>query len=254
MGDPRSNKGDVWIRDLTRGVNSRFSLGAGNNFRPVWSADGGSIIFTTDRDGPLDLYEKSTRGQSGEKVLLHSDEPKYASSCTRDGRYIAYATQNPKSAWDLWVLPTFGDRKPIPLVVSPFVETQPMFSPDGRFVAYVSTESGRGEIYVQTFPEGAGKWQVSNTGGTDPSWRADGKELFYRSPDQKLMAVEIRTAGEFQAGIPQSLYSIRIQPGPARNKYAVSPDGQRFLFVAPLGRESMSPTTVVVNWFAELRR
>ena len=150
--------------------------------------------------------------------------------------------------WDLWALPTFGDRKPIPVVVSPFVETQPMFSPDGRFVAFVSTESGREEIYVQTFPEAGGKWQVSNGGGTDPSWRGDGKELYYRSPDQKLMAVEVRGGADFQVGVPQALFALHVRPGAPRNKYAPSPDGQRFLFAAPLGRESMSPTTIVVNW------
>jgi Tol biopolymer transport system component len=253
--DPRSGKGDIWIRDLSRGVNSRFSLGAGNNFRPVWSPDGGSIVFTSDREGHLDLYEKSTRGQSAEKALMKGDDPKFASSWTRDGRYIGYWTLNPKTLGDIWALPTFGDRKPIPILVSPFAESHPMFSSDGRFVAYVSTESGRSEIYVQTFPDGAGKWQVSNGGGVDPSWRGDGKELYYRSPDQKLMAVEIRTAGgELEAGVPQALFAVRVQPGASRNKYVPSADGQRFLFDAPLGRESLSPTTVVVNWTAGLGR
>ena len=178
---------------------------------------------------------------------------KLAASWSRDGRYIAYSTQDPKTGWDLWALPTFGDRKPIPILVAPFVENTPMFSPDGRFVAYTSTESGRHEIYVQTFPDGGGRWQISNSGGADPSWRGDGKELFYRTPDQKLMAVEIRTTGgDVQAGIPQALFPVRIRQGNARNKYAASADGQRFLFDAPLGRESMSPTTVVLNWYVGL--
>jgi hypothetical protein len=107
----------------------------------------------------------------------------------------------------------------------------------------VSNESGREEIYAQTFPEPGGKWQVSNGGGSDPSWRGDGKELYYRSPDQKLMAVEIKTAGtDFQAGVPQALFPIRIRPGNPRNKYAPSPDGQRFVIAAPLGRDAMAPT------------
>jgi hypothetical protein len=123
-----------------------------------------------------------------------------------------------------------------------------MFSPDGRLVAYVSNESGRDEIYVQTFPDAGGKWQVSNGGGSDPSWRGDGKELYYRSPDQKLMAVEIRGGGDFQAGIPQALFVLRVRPGIPRNKYASSADGQKFLVAAPLGRDAMSPTTIVLNW------
>jgi dipeptidyl aminopeptidase/acylaminoacyl peptidase len=254
LTDPRSSKNDIWVRDLARGVNSRFTFGVGNNFRPLWSPDGASIVFSSDREGTPDLYEKATRGQGEEKLVLKSGEFKYASGWTRDGRYIGYSSQNPKSNLDVWALPTFGDRKPIPLVVGAFVEAQPVFSPDGRFVAYVSAESGGQEIYVQTFPDGGGKWQVSTGGGGDPSWKGDGKELYYRTPDQKLMAVEIRSAGEFQAGIPQALFPIRIQPGNARNKYLPSADGQRFLFVAPLGRESLSPTTVVLNWPAGLGR
>jgi len=253
LADPRSAKADIWVRDLARGVNSRFSLGPGNNFRPLWSADGGSIIFTSDRAGTPDLYEKPVRGQGAEKLLLHSDEPKFASSFSPDGRYMLYSSQNPKSLVDIWALPTFGERKPIPVAVGPFVEFNGVFSPDGRFVAYQSGESGRAEIYVQTFPDGAGRWQVSNGGGTDASWRGDGKELYYRSPDQKLMAVDIRTTGsELEAGIPKPLFPVAVRTGNARNKYMPSRDGQRFLIDAPLGRESMTPTTIVLNWPAGL--
>ena len=129
-----------------------------------------------------------------------------------------------------------------------------MFSPDGRFVAYQSNESGTQEIYVQSFPVASGKWQISSTGGSDPSWRRDGKELFYRSADQKLMAVEIQDMETFKAGIPKPLFPARLRSGVARNKYVASADGQRFLLVAPLGRESLIPTTVVLNWSSELGR
>ncbi len=252
LTDAGTAKGDIWVRDLARGVNSRFTLGAGNNVRPVWSPDGATIVFGSDRGGPFDLYEKSARGSGEEKLLFKSDEAKSASSWSSDGRYIAYVSRNPKTQFDLWALPTFGDRKPIPIAVSPFNEAAGVFSPDGRSIAYVSNESGRDEIYVQTFPGPGGKWQVSNGGGGDPSWRGDGKELFYRSPDQKLMAVEIRPGADFQAGVPQALFAIRIRPGNPRNKYAPAPDGQRFLIAAPLGRDSMSPTTIVLNWPAGL--
>ena len=254
FADPRTGKQDVWIRDLARGVASRFTLGASDNYRPVWSPDGGSIVFVSDRGGTPDLYEKSTRGQAAEKLLLHGEEAKWPSSWTRDGRYIGYTIQNPKTNLDIWALPTFGDRKPIPVVVGAFSERNPMFSPDGRYVAYVSNESGRDEIYIQTFPDAAGRWQVSNAGGGDPSWRGDGKELFYRSPDQKLMAVEIRSSAEFQAGIPKALFSAFVVSGTTRNRYASSPDGQRFVFVAPLGRDALGPTNVVVNWVGTLGR
>jgi Tol biopolymer transport system component len=236
------------VRDLVRGISSRFTLGTGDNFRAIWSPDATSIVFGSDRGGSSDIYEKSTRGQSAEKLLLHNDENKFATSWTRDGRYIAYTSQSPKTNLDIWALPTFGDRKPIAISNGPFSENLAMFSPDGRHVAYVSNESGRAEIYVQTFPETGGRWQVSTAGGTDPSWRGDGKELFYRSSDQKLMAVEIQSTGEFQAGIPKALFAATVVQGVSRNRYSPAPDGQRFIFVAPLGRDSLGPTNVVLNW------
>jgi len=220
----------------------------------VWSPDGGTVVFSSDRDGNFDLFEKPASGEGEEKPLLKNEEMKIASDWSRDGRYIAFSSRAQKTNWDIWVLPTFGDRKPIPVVVGAFLELTPAFSPDGRFIAYQSNESGRPEIYVRSFPGPGGKWQVSTSGGVDPRWRSDGKELFYRALDQKLMAVEIQVAASFQAGIPRPLFPGRTQPGTARNKYLSTADGQRFLFVAPLGRESMVPTTVVLNWSAELGR
>jgi Tol biopolymer transport system component len=129
-----------------------------------------------------------------------------------------------------------------------------MFSPDTRFVAYQSNESGRPEIYVQSFPVATGKWQVSSAGGSDPSWRADGKEIYYRSADQKLMAVDVQAGESFKAGIPKALFAARVQPGIARNKYVASADAKQFLFVAPRGRDALNPTTVVLNWSSELGR
>jgi hypothetical protein len=117
-----------------------------------------------------------------------------------------------------------------------------------------ANESGNAEIYVQSFPVAGGKWQISSAGGTDPSWRADGKELFYRSADQKLMAVEIQAGESFKAGIPRPLFAARVRTGTARNKYVAAADGERFLLVAPLGREALIPTTVVLNWHAGLGR
>ncbi|HEV2063116.1 MAG TPA: hypothetical protein VGS00_01035, partial [Thermoanaerobaculia bacterium] len=254
LNDSRSGKTDVWIRDLARGVNSRFTFGTGNNISPLWSPDGGTIVFSSDREGNYDLYEKPATGQGEEKLLLKNDEFKFACNWSRDGQYIAYSSAGKKTGWDTWALPTFGDRKPIPVITGSFNEFLPSFSPDGRFIAFVSNESGRPEIYVQTFPGRGGKWQVSTSGGSDASWRGDGKELFYRAADQKLMAVDIQLGSSFQAGIPRALFLARVQPGNARNKYVASADGQRFLFVAPLGREAIVPTTVVLNWNAELGR
>ena len=197
---------------------------------------------------------KPSTGQGEEKVLLKSNEGRViASDWSRDGKLLAYSLRT-KGGWDALVLPASGDGKPIPIARTPFNEIWPSFSPDGRFVVYQSNESGRAEIYVQTFPNASGKWQVSTAGGVDPSWRSDGKEIFYRAPDQKLMEVDVQAGETFQAGIPRSLFLARIPPGASRNRYVASADGQRFLFVAPLGRESMTPTTVVLNWFAELAK
>jgi len=135
-----------------------------------------------------------------------------------------------------------------------FRERNSHFSPDGKWAMYQSNESGRDEIYVQSFPVATGKFQVSTNGGTDPSWRADGKEIYYRSADQKLMAVEILGGETFKAGIPRPLFAARVQPGIARNKYVAAADAERFLLVAPLGRESLNPTTIVLNWNADLAR
>jgi Tol biopolymer transport system component len=253
--DPRSGKADIWLRDLARGVTSRFTFDAANEFQPVWSPDGGTIVFSSDRGGLFDLYQKAASGAGEEKLLLASDEAKFACDWSRDGKYIAYQSRGKKTLWDLWVMPTFGDRKPIPVLQTPFSESRPAFSPDGRWLAYQSNESGRPEIYVQAFPVAEGKWQVSTAGGVEPSWRRDGKELFYGTPDLKLMAVEIRAGGTFQAGIPQPLFQAHIQSiTNVRNHYLATADGQRFLMLAPLGRESMPPTTIVLNWSAELGR
>ncbi len=256
MNDPRSGKGDIWLRDLARGVTSRFTFDASaNEFQPIWSPDGGTIVFSSDRGGTFDLYQKAVSGGGEEKLLLQSDEMKFACDWSRDGKYIVYQSRGKKTLWDIWILPTFGDRKPIPVLQTPFSEFRPTLSPDGRWLAYQSNESGRAEIYVQAFPGPGGKWQVSTAGGVEPSWRRDGKELYYGTPDLKLMAVEIRPAETFEAGLPQPLFQAHIQTTlNVRNHYLASADGQRFLMLAPLGREAMPPTTLVLNWSAELGR
>ena len=254
LTDLRGGKGDIWIRDLARGVNSRFTFAAGNAYAPLWSSDGKTIVFASDREANPGLYEKSASGQGEEKLLLKEPALTVPVSFTPDGRLLAYQVRNPKTAWDILILPMAGDRKPVAFAAAPYNETGPTFSPDGRFLAYQSNESGRNEIYVQSYPGPGGKWQISSAGGTDPHWRGDGKEIYYRALDQKLMAVEIRAGDSLEAGIPQALFQGRVHIGNARNKFLPAGNGQRFLFVAPLGRESMTPTTVVLNWFAGFGR
>jgi eukaryotic-like serine/threonine-protein kinase len=159
-------------------------------------------------------------------------------------------------------LPLFGDRKPVPFVQGKFAATSAQFSPNGRYVAYTSNETGRHEVYVQTFPKATGKWQISTTGGEEPMWRRDGKELFYLSHGEsasggdKLMSVAVDTnSAAFQAGIPKELFETQLIPlWYWRNVYAVSPDGQRFLMIVPAAQAKPQPITVVLNWPALLKK
>jgi Tol biopolymer transport system component len=254
LSDPRTGKYDVWIRDLARAVSSRFTFGPGANRYPVWSPDGKTVVFSSDRAGQAGLYEKPGSGQGEEKLLFKSDAVVVATDWSRDGRYLVVQIRGSGTDNDVWALPTFGDRKPMQVVGGPLLQGQAVFSPDGRYIAYQSAESGRGEIYVQPFPGATGKWQVSNAGGADPRWRADGREIVYRAPDQKLMAVDVVAREGFEAGIPRPLFLEQVVPGPSRNKHLMSGDGKRFLIVAPLGRDALTPTTIVMNWHAELAR
>jgi Tol biopolymer transport system component len=248
--DPRSGKYVLWVRDLSRGVNSRFSFSEADTFTPLWSPDGGRLVYTSQ----IDLVEKSADGQGAETPLMKSEEMKIASDWSPDGRYIAVAIQAKQTNWDIWILPTFGDKKAFPWLKTSFIDLWPVFSPDGRYVAYQSNESGRMEVYVQSFPGPGGKWQISSAGGSEPHWRADGKELYYRSPDQKVMAVDIALGATAEAGAPRGLFTVHLDTGLARNRFLPSKDGQRFLLVATTRREAMTPTTVVLNWFADLGR
>jgi len=251
LGDPRSGKSDIWVRDLRRGVSSRFTFDTNGAFCPLFSPDGRRMVYTVTND----LFEKAVEGQGQETLLLKSDELKFASDWSRDGRTLAFCSQGKETSWDIWVLPTSGDRKPVPFLKTQFSELMPVFSPDGRFLAYQSNESGRMEVYVQGFPGPGGKWQISTSGGVEPHWRADGKELYYRAPGQKMMAVDVLTGGSgMTAGAPRLLFQGRFDLGIARNRYLPTADGRRFLTVAPLGREAMTPTTVVLNWYADLGR
>jgi dipeptidyl aminopeptidase/acylaminoacyl peptidase len=253
--DPRSGKVDIWIRDITRRISSRFTVGPGDNTGSIWSPDGSQVVFSSTRTGQGDLFVKPTNGHADETLLLGTEERKTPTGWSRDGRYIAYQSGSPTNKIDLWALPTFGDRKPIPVVVTAANESNLTFSPDGRFVAYGSDQSGTGQIYVQSFPTPTAVWQVSNAGGVDAVWRADGKELIYRAPDQRLMAVEMPGGEGSQPSVPHPLFLARLDftAFGGRNRIAVMPDGQRFILISPPARGALVPTTVVLNWAAELK-
>jgi eukaryotic-like serine/threonine-protein kinase len=192
-------------------------------------------------------------------VLLKSTEPTGPFDWPPDGKFILYGVLSPKTVSDIWILPLFGDQKPTIFIQTEFSETQARFSPDGRWVAYISNESGSFQVYVQSFPTSGGKWQVSTNGGAQPQWRRDGKELFFLGPDRKLMAVDVNGAGAtFVARVPKPLFEAHLSPifpgGPGSSYYAAGGDGQRFLVSTLVGEPAPAPLTIVLNWTAGLKR
>jgi Tol biopolymer transport system component len=252
-GRPLDTATNIWLLDFARGASTRLTFGSLAENSPVWAPDGSRIVFSSNRDGPFDLYQKPASGGKGEEVLFKSSADKAATSWSPDGRFLLYSVRNPKTKSDIWVLPLFGDRKPVPFLETEFDESGAQFSPDGHWVAYLSNESGRLEVYVRPFSvnadgsvaEPGGKWQISNEGGTGPRWRGDGRELFYRAPSG-VMAVEIAAGPAFRAGetCPEEIH--------ARSPVVSSADGSRFLTLVP--RSGPRPYTVVVNWQAGLKK
>jgi len=256
--DPASRAwiSDIWLLDLSTGAKTRFTFDKAADFEPVWSPDGTRIVFASDRSGTLDLYEKSSTGSGEDALLATSGGPKHADAWSPDGRFLVYSDVHPKTRYDIWILPLVGDRKPVAYLRSEFDEGQSQVSPNGRWLAYTSNESGRMEVYVRSFPVPEGKWQVSSSGGADPRWRRDGNELFYIAADGKLMALPVETGSVFEAGRPRPLFDTAVKDlwEDARNHYEVTPDGDRFLVVRPMEHVGSLPFTVVVNWTAALPR
>ncbi len=247
--------GDIWILELARGTFTRFTFDPNTDRRAVWSPDGSRVVFTSNRSGRDHLYQRLATGSGGDELLL-PDAGVTADDWSPDGQFLLYEANRPGSYVDLWILPMTGDRKTFPFLQTPFDETHGQFSPDGRWITYVSNESGQPEVYVQTFPPSGGKWQVSIGGGDQPQWRRDGKEIFYLGPDRKVMVVSVTAGASFQSGTPAALFQTRVVPSNltgARNNYAVARDGQRFL-VNNIVENNASPITVVLNWTAGLKK
>jgi Tol biopolymer transport system component len=247
--DPESRSADLWIFDVARGVSSRLTFAPSLEEYPVWSPDGGSVVYDSNPDGVGDIYRRSAAGTGSDELLLKSPDWKSPQDWSRDGRWVAYEVANPKTRIDLWLLPMSGDKKPVPLLVTPFSEREARFSPDGKWFAYTSDESGKRDVYVQPFPPTGAKWQISVGGGTTPRWRGDGQELLYVAPDYMRKSVVIKTEPAFEAGVPKDLFKTPNSWGSD-----VSPDGQRFLVNMPAGDNPPSPITVVLNWTRELQK
>jgi hypothetical protein len=254
VNDSSSGDGDLWLYDVVRGLRTRFTFGPAPHIYPVWSPDGHVIVFASNPTGRFDLYRKPADGSGNEELLYADNLLKAPTSFSPDGRYLAYEVgSDPQTGGDIWILPdplgAPGASKPYPFLRTEFSEQRPQFSPDGHWIAYQSNESGRYEVYVAPFPGPGGKQQVSTAGGTLPRWRADGKELFYRAADSRLMAAEVAAKGA-------SFGVKRVAPlfGPiGDHSYDVSADGQRFLLPVSVGGETDPPLTVVQNWTAGIK-
>jgi Tol biopolymer transport system component len=246
------NARNIWLLDVDRGVSNPFTNEPSTAHHPRWSPDGGRIAFQSLRTERPGLYLKPLTGTAGEELLvasaMHSAIPNDWSS---DGRFLVTTTNDPKTRGDIWTVPLGGDRTPAPFANSSYDESSGQFSPDGRWIAYRSDESGRFEIYVQPFPGPGEKTQVSIDGGTEPRWRADGKEIFYISPDAKMMAVSFQSSGGApDVGKPVPLFQTRKVRGGTGNvlqQYDVSSDG-RFLINVNADESVASPIMLIMNW------
>ena len=243
---------DVWLLELGRNIFHRFTTDPAIDVYPIWSPDGSHIAFNSGRDGSISLYQKSTTTDANEQLLLPTPQSKTPLDWSHDGRFLLYRSVDPKTGYDLWALPMDGDRKPFPVVQTDFEEPDGQFSPDGKWIAYQSNESGRVEIYIQAFPGPGRKEQISTNGGAQVRWRADAKELFYIGLDRWLMAVSLHSASNGKSlewDRPVPLFPTQVGgavQGVNRQLYLVSPNGQRFLMNTIT--EQTTPINVILNW------
>jgi serine/threonine-protein kinase len=237
---------ELWVYDLTRDSRRRLTFGV-DTHDPVWSTDGSRIVL-----GGRALYWKLADGSGGTERLLDTEFGAEPTSWSPDGQILLYTLHHPDTQHDIWVLPAGGEATPF--LVEPFDQRGARFSPDGKWVAYQSSESGSFQIYVTRYPGAGARWQISTDGGTEPIWSADGSELFYRSGDEFTVA-SVSATPEFRVGRPASLFNKPLWSYAGRRSYDVHPDGERFILELD-ERAAPAPTHVVVvlNWFEDLKR
>ena len=251
---------DIWLYQINRDAWTRFTFSDGTDTDPVWSPDSKMIVYGSDIKGVVDIYLRPSSGAGAEEVILETSVSKIPTDWSRDGKFIAYHSLS--SNRDIWILPMSSsgkksEREPFPFLQTEFNETGAVFSPDGRWIAYQSNESGQNEIYIRPFPGPGGKWQVSTKGGTRPRWRGDGKELFFVALDLKGMSAEIKTNdATVTVGLERPLFQFGsfIGFGITRSLYDVSSDGHKFLVETTQGDVFSVPVTLVVNWLDELKK
>ncbi len=248
---------DVWIVDLARGLPTRLTFDPGSDGGGGWSSDGANLAFVSNRRGAFNVFTVSSTQPGTEQPLFESKTSVYMPSWSPDGRHLVFSNiSDPANGFDVWVMPMSGDRKPYAFVQTPAQEDHPEFSPDGRWIAYSSSASGREEVYVRPFPGPGGQYQVSKAGGTQPQWRGDGREMFFLGLDGVLMAAGVTAAADgLQAGIPQALFetTVALAANTNRRQYVAMKDGKRFLVNVPDRSAPPSPITVMLNWPAAIK-
>jgi Tol biopolymer transport system component len=249
-----SGNPDIWLLDLKQSVATRFTSAPEAEIVPIWSPNGDRIVFSSLRNGKFDLFQKLVAGNAAAEPLLVTPQAKQATDWSSDGRFLLFRSLDPKSDWDIWALPMTGDQKPFPAVQTEFEERDGQFSPDGKWIAYQSNESGRFEIYIRPFPGPGERWRVSKDGGVQVRWRRDGGGLFYIDLDGQLVEVPFKIVSTSQAaeiGMPIPLFVAPV--GAVQNvslqHYNVSADAQKFLLQTIL-EEPAPPITVILNWKA----
>jgi len=248
---------DLWTLDLERGAFSRLTINTGSEVCAAWSPDGQRIAYSSDRAGFFDIYTLAVGSTTQEELLVSDKRAKWSDDWSGDGRFIVYEWNNEKTLYDLMLLPMAdaADRTPRTFLATPFSETHARVSPDSRWIAYTSDETGRPQVYVQTFPEPSRKVPISLSGGDQATWRRDGRELYFLGPDQALMAVDVSGGATFDARTPRVLFVAPVRAFDmtgSRNYYMPSPDGQRFLIATESERRRAESIVVVVDWAAAL--
>ena len=251
--DPESGSTSQWLFDDSRGTPSRLTFGPAPARESVISADGLRVVFSSIQDATFELRTKRTSGTGAEETLITSRRAMFPTDWSGDEQYLIYQAYDPSTSWDVWALPLSGERKPIPLARTEHGEREGQLSPDLRWIAYDSSESGRRDVWIQPFPPTGSRWQISTGGGFSPRWRGDGRELYYVATDGRLMVVPIGDGGTPDPGAPKALFQTMFREG-AYGSYAVSRDGQRFLMKVPPASGDLTPITVIVNWTGALRR
>lgn len=247
---------DIWVIDVARGVPSRITFDPAADWTPSWSPDGSRLVFASSRGNDNHIYAKAANGIGGEELVFQTGNA-IPVSWSHDGRHIVFSRLKSPRGVDTWLLQLSPDKKASPFVESPFDKIHGRLSPDGRWLAYATNDSGMYQIVVQSFPDpNGGKWQITAQGGVEPKWRHDGRELYYLALDGKLMSVPVKEGRSFEAGMPTPLFETGLtvaRPTASRDRrYDVAPDG-RFLIVMPV-QSAATPVNVVVNWTAGLEK